>query len=229
VAVPAWVWVVRMRNVALAVALLCLTAGCAQSQSASDVGSRCDLADGGVAACPEGTYCAVVPGGMGARTCRVLCDGGAIGASRCASGETCMRTFEAAPALNPPTCWPGGELVEGAECVQPYTCGRGLWCAEDHSRASEGVGTCQPVCNRDADCTASGEHCIDGIYCASPCDPATPSTCPENTLCRVDSCVWAARAADCEHDGVPDCPIGQICAGELVGVYTCKTPVEYVF
>ena len=42
-----------MRAVAFAAMLLCLAAACTESRSSLDVGSRCDLADGGVAACPE--------------------------------------------------------------------------------------------------------------------------------------------------------------------------------
>ncbi len=172
---------------------------------------------------------ALVSTRTGERTCRVLCDGG-FRSHRCASGEICERTFEPPPAANPWTCWPGGGSLEGAECVNSFQCSRGLWCSEDFSAPPGTDGrfraTCQPVCNSGADCLVSGERCIQHAYCAVQCDTADASTCPDGSVCRVDYCEWAPRAADCDRDGTPECALGEICDTALAGT-TCYTPVEY--
>ena len=72
----------------------------------------------------------------------------------------------------------------------------------------------------------SGERCIQHAYCAVQCDTADASTCPDGSVCRVDYCEWAPRAADCDRDGTPECALGEICDTALAGT-TCYTPVEY--
>ena len=191
------------------------------------VGARCDDLDGGVRSCPEGTYCALFSAATGARTCRLVCAGGTPGSSRCESGEICVQPSITYPSTEPFTCWPGRDLAEDAECrLRPYDCARGLLCARDLS-GSDPTATCQPVCNTSADCTASGERCIFGQSCAVPCNPADASTCPDGSVCRVDYCEWAPRAADCDRDGTAECALGEICDTPLEGV-TCYTPVEYL-
>jgi len=206
--------------------LIALFAACTKSFVPDGIGDRCDLPDGGVAPCPDGTYCAWVPlSEGGGRTCRVVCEGYPDG-FRCASGEACQISFEPPPAPNPPTCWPGGDRPEGAECRASFSCARGLWCAEDHSGPAEFGARCEPVCNSDADCTRTGERCISNVYCAAPCDPADPSTCPDGAVCRNSYCAWAPRAADCDGDGTPECPLEEICTG--LEPFYCFAPVDYV-
>lgn len=215
----------------LAALCLLLGAGCTDSHTPSGVGRRCDLADGGILPCPEGAYCGLASID-GARTCRTLCDGGSAGSYRCASGEVCVITHEPAPAPNPWTCWPGGDLTEGEECVGTFPCARGLRCTEDVSGPPRSDGynraTCEPVCNTNADCARFGERCVEGVHCAVPCDPSDASTCPRGSICRIDHCVWEPRAANCEWGGEIDCPLGQFCLGPLEdGTYLCRTPVEF--
>ena len=204
-----------------------LVAACTESFVPDGIGDRCDLPDGGIAPCPEGAYCGRLTS-TGERTCRLLC-GGTSGSRRCDSGEACLRTHEPAPAEDPPTCWPGRSLREGTECMSAFDCARGLWCAQDYSSEEggfQGVAACRPVCNSDADCTRTGERCISNVFCAAPCDPADPSTCPDGAICRNSYCEWAPRAADCDRDGTPECPLGEICTG--LEPFYCFAPVDYV-
>jgi hypothetical protein len=212
----------------IALCLVGITAACATSHSSGHIGDRCDLPDGGVALCPAGSYCARAT--IDTRTCQVLCDG--TSEHRCASGEACIGTSDD-PAIS--RCFPGGERPEGADCTPssamiggPIVCGRGLWCAGDLGAGVEFSAICEPVCDTNADCLAPGERCIDGTYCAVPCSPADPASCPTDSVCKIDRCIPKPRAANCEYVGEPDCPLGQICQARLGDVYLCKTPVEYL-
>jgi hypothetical protein len=217
-------------RIAAALCIL-LGAGCTESHAPSGIGRRCDLPGGGTSACPEGAYCGLASID-GTRTCRTLCDGGMSGSFRCPSGEACVTTHEPPPALNPGTCWLGGDVTEGGECLGTFPCARGLWCSEDWSGPPRGDGhnlaTCEPVCNTSADCTRPGERCINRSHCGIPCDPANASTCPTGSICRIDYCMWEPRAANCEYGGDIDCPLGQFCSGQRDdGSYICMTPVEF--
>lgn len=207
--------------------LALLAAGCATSFQPNDIGERCDLPDGGFAECPEGAYCARLTS-TGERTCRLLCEG-ISGSRRCETGEACLQTYEPPPAADPPTCWPGRDVTEGSVCTTDFDCARGLWCAQDYGTEEggfQGIASCQPVCNSDADCTRTGERCISNVYCAAPCNPVDPSTCPDGAVCRNSYCEWAPRAADCDRDGTPDCPLGQICL--VLEAPECFQPIDYV-
>lgn len=209
--------------------LMVLLVGCADSHGPTP-GMPCELTGDGRAACPEGTYCALASHSTVARTCRTICDPGGAGAPyhfRCDSGEVCSIAYEPPPAEDPPTCWTGGELEEGQDCLSVYECARGLWCAEDLSIESERGARCEPVCNDQEDCRP-GEVCVLGIYCAPPCDRTNPATCPDGPVCVANYCVWAPRAADCDRDGTPDCPVGQICT-DAVGPGSCFEPADYPF
>lgn len=215
-----------MRAVAFAAMLLCLAAACTESRSSLDVGSRCDLADGGVAACPEGSFCGLASRTTSERTCRTVCDGGP-GGFRCSSGEACHTVSGDIPSdTDPATCWPGGELVEDAPCtVEADRCGHGLYCFQTYGDTGD-TSTCRPVCNTNADCRVPGERCVVGMTCGVPCDPAEPSSCPVGAVCLVNVCESAAGAATCAIETVEACPLGQFCfgGGPISG---CYTPVQF--
>jgi hypothetical protein len=103
-------------------------------------------------------------------------------------------------------------------------CGRGLYCLPDGSGAGD-VGTCEPVCNTNADCHVPGEMCLLGAICGVPCDPAVPSSCPVDAVCLVNMCETTATAATCAGGALPPCPGGLFC---LNGGATssCITPEQ---
>lgn len=122
----------------------------------------------------------------------------------------------------PSTCWTGGDRGEGEPCENGYDCARGLWCADDQT-GPETPARCEPVCTEDSHCERPGEACVASVYCAVPCDPSDPSSCPTGTVCESRRCMWAPRAADCDRDGSPECPLGQICL-PTPGAPECHAP-----
>lgn len=160
---------------------------CAQTESGARVCMRrCrDIAG----PCPDFADCTGVPSGRepvcytgGSRRLGERCESDL----ECGVGTRCTASRERELRTCHQVCW--GEGV-GLPCPEGTICYGAQWCSNrDGAPAGCRPGVCVRRCTLDArDPCVPGQQCVDGL------------------------CMYDVRAADCDGDGFPDCPLGETC------------------
>lgn len=171
---------------------------CACPDEVATTGEPCGNVGGGVAGCAQGLVCIGTPQTL----CRARCD--PTVPESCPTGESCqlMSTIG--------VCLPGAAGNRCAACNNAGQCNAGLTCylGRCYENCNVNVGnTCSTCVQTDANgvgiCGCAdqlspadgpcgnqpevhscqpGTKCFNGL-CRSQCDPAAPTTCPQNTDC----------------------------------------------
>lgn len=197
--------------------------------------------DGGMCLAPAnpGERCAPVPGAalsplcLGANTCQLQLDGGAVCQPYKVAGQACGGLFDFACAMGT-TCMPGGDGgtqcvplgKRNDPCVTGGQCQAGLSCS---GGACDSLLAAGVSCSGDSDC-AAGLLCI-GQRCRAPngvgadCDTAPfQDDCAQDLFCNASGRCEVRRGVGAECQTSRECASDLSCATNG-GVSRCGTQV----
>ena len=179
-----------------------------------NLGGYCTAICGDDVACPTGSVCANLGGGL--QVCLAECDPDST-EDQCLPGNGCAVLMGISPV-----CLPG--------CENDAECGEGLQCLLDAGLAGVCVDPDAPLggaCTSDGECPPSAE-CIatadypGGTCVLDGCNPTTNTGCPDDGQCLPAGFGGGACWDGCSADG--DCRSGWECEESAVapGRSTCQ-------